>query len=111
MTVQQTSRDAFHNTNPVREHRHHRVLRLLRAAGEIGMTDLEIADALDDPINVIPAARGRLVEAGVIADSGRTRCKPGKTYKSIVWVYVGAGALKPAVPVQPVIAPHQPALF
>jgi hypothetical protein len=65
------------------------VLEYLRSCGQNGATDDEMQDALNGTLGMGPSTqrprRIELVEAGLVADSGRTRLtKAGR--KAVVWV-------------------------
>jgi hypothetical protein len=70
---------------PLRASMQERVLQFLRGRGDFGATDEEIHQATHlNPSSVRPR-RGELVDAGQVADSGRTR--PSSSGRPcVVWI-------------------------
>ena len=62
-----------------------RVLECLQQAGDAGMTDEEIQNALDLSGNSERPRRRKLVEIGLVKDGGVMR-KTGSNYAATVWV-------------------------
>lgn len=66
--------------NPLQE----KVLAAIRNAGSIGMTDLDLQEALGDHGSTFRTRRAELVEAKLVVDSGATRKQLGSN--RIVWL-------------------------
>jgi hypothetical protein len=85
-----TSRRAAAMAKPEAASRRGRVLEIIVARGSLGVTDIEIAEALNWQIPMTTPRRGELVRLGLVRDSGARRLSPwGRP--SIVWVATAEG--------------------
>jgi hypothetical protein len=83
-----TSMAAARDIRPSAAAMREQVYAALAAAGDAGMTDEQIQDALNMGGSTQRPRRGELQKAGRVRDSGRTRpTRSGKP--AVVWVIVG----------------------
>lgn len=80
-----TSRAAAKAIEPVAGTQRAAVLAEIRIAGQRGRTDCEIQAMCMLPGDSVGPRRGKLVEDGLIVDSGRTR-KTASGRDAVVWV-------------------------
>ncbi len=80
-----TSRAAHASINPVAGRLRAQAYGLIHAAGECGMTAIEVANACQHDRWGISPRISELVSARAVVDSGRTRTNPSGR-QAIVWV-------------------------
>lgn len=85
MNYQDTSRAAWRSFVPVSAVLDRLIMEALTDAGDSGLTDLQIEEAIGRKHQAVSANRRHLVERNLVVDSGRRRLLPNNR-NAIVWI-------------------------
>ena len=85
--IQLTSLRAYEDIRSTLGNRHKRVMHVLDSYDGRSMTNREIAQALEWPINTVTPRVNELVKAGLVREHCRRKCNVGSKM-SIAWIVV-----------------------